>query len=178
LDRARERIPADHRDDRLLQRVLGRRNLTRQPDSDPSREPWIRYEHVMDDETSIASYGESLANFGAAYVATQESMKSQATTMATMQGQLVNIQQFCMAVNQQPPPTIYSPPQQQQHNNCRSNRRNGGSGGANGTGSFPGLAAMVPARNSLRALPHPTSIRRIGITAAPMVATSTTPTQA
>ena len=93
---------------------------------------------AMDDDTSIASYGESLANFGAAYAATQESMKSQATTMAAMQGQLANIQQFCMAVNQQPPPTIYAPPQQQQHNNRRSNnRRNGGSGGANGTGSFP-----------------------------------------
>ena len=93
--------------------------------------------NVMDDDISIASYGKSLANFGAAYAATQESMKSQVTTMAAMQGQLTNIQQFCMAVNQQPPPTIYAPPQQQQHNNHRSNRCNGGSGGANGTGSFP-----------------------------------------
>ena len=67
---------------------------------------------AMDDDTSIAAYGESLANFGAAYAATQESMKSQATTMAAMQGQLANIQQFCMAVNQQPPSTIYAPPQQ------------------------------------------------------------------
>ncbi len=33
--------------------------------------------NVMDDDTSIASYGESIANFGAAYTATQESMKSQ-----------------------------------------------------------------------------------------------------
>ncbi len=92
---------------------------------------------VMDNDTLIASYGESLANFGAAYATTQELMKSQATTMAAIQGQLANIQQFYMAVNQQPPPTIYAPPQQQQHNNRRSNRRNGGSGGANGTGSFP-----------------------------------------
>jgi hypothetical protein len=111
--------------------------------------------NVMDDDTSIASYGELLANFGAAYAATQESMKSQATTMAAMQGQLANIQQFCIAVNQQPPPTIYAPPQQQQHNNRRSNRRNGGSGGANGTGSFPqqptwfgsnGAGAQQPSR--------------------------------
>jgi hypothetical protein len=92
---------------------------------------------VMDDDTSIASYGESLANFGAAYAATQESMKIQATAMATMQGQLANIQQFCMAVNQHPLPNIYAPQQQQQHNNCRSNRCNGGSGGGNDTGSFP-----------------------------------------
>jgi len=56
--------------------------------------------NVMDNDTSIASYGESIANFSAAYAATQESMKSQATTMAAMQGQLANIQQFCMAVNQ------------------------------------------------------------------------------
>jgi len=74
---------------------------------------------VMGDDTSIALYGESLANFGATYAAMQESMKSQATTMAAMQGQLANIQQFCMAVNQQPPPNIYAPPQQQQHNNRR-----------------------------------------------------------
>ena len=44
LDRARERIPTDRRDNRLLQRVLGCRDLTCQPDSDPSREPWLRYE--------------------------------------------------------------------------------------------------------------------------------------
>ena len=72
-------------------------------------------------------------------------MKSQATTMATMQGQLTNIQQFCMAVGQQPPPNIYTPAQQQHtFNNCR-NRCNGGghgngvTGGSNGGGggSFP-----------------------------------------
>jgi hypothetical protein len=73
---------------------------------------------IMDGDTSNASYGEALANFGAAYDATQESMKSQATTLAAMQGQLGNIQKFCMAVNQQPPPNIiYTPPQQQQNNN-------------------------------------------------------------
>jgi hypothetical protein len=69
---------------------------------------------AMDDDTSIASYSKSLANCGAAYAAMQESMKSQATIMAAMQGQLANIKQFCMAVNQQPPPTIYAPPPQQQ----------------------------------------------------------------
>ena len=37
---------------------------------------------IMNDDTSIASYGESLANFVAAYAATQESMKKQATTIA------------------------------------------------------------------------------------------------
>ena len=71
-----------------------------------------------------------------------------------MQGQLANIQQFCMAVNQQPPPTIYAPPQQQQLNK-RRDRRNGGYGGGNGGGSFPqqptwfggnGAGAQQPAR--------------------------------
>ena len=81
---------------------------------------------AMDNDTLITSYGESLANFGAAYAATQESMKAQATTMAAMQDQLTNIQQFCMAVGQQPPPNIYAPAQQQHtFNRCRD-RRNGG----------------------------------------------------
>ena len=66
--------------------------------------------NVMDDGTSIASCGELLANFSAAYAAMQESMKNQATTMAAMQGQLANIQQFCMAVNQQPPPKAQHSP--------------------------------------------------------------------
>ena len=57
---------------------------------------------AMDNDASIASYSESLANFGATYAATQESMKAQATTMAAMQGKLTNIQKFCMALNQQP----------------------------------------------------------------------------
>ncbi len=68
----------------------------------------------MDNDASIALYSKLLANSGAAYAATQEAMKTQATTMAAMQGQLTNIQQFWMAVSQQPPPNIYAPPQQQQ----------------------------------------------------------------
>ncbi len=98
---------------------------------------------AMDDDASITLYSESLANFGATYAATQESIKTQATTMAAMQGQLTNIQQFCMAVCQQPPPNIYAPPQQQHtFNNCRDRQNGGGhgndgTGGGNGGGSFP-----------------------------------------
>ena len=99
---------------------------------------------AVDDDATIASYSEFLANFGAAYAATQESIKNQATTMATMQNQLANIQQFCMAVNQQPPPnmhpppTTYVPPYQQQPNARRfNNRRNGGTGGTNVANNFP-----------------------------------------
>jgi hypothetical protein len=99
---------------------------------------------AMDDDALIASYSESHANFGAAYAATQELMKSQATTMASMQGQLTNIQQLCMAVGQQPPPNNYAPAQQQHtFNNCRDRRNGGGhnnggggGGGVNGGGSF------------------------------------------
>jgi hypothetical protein len=41
---------------------------------------------TMDDDPSLASYSESLANFGAVYTATQESIKTQATSLASMQG--------------------------------------------------------------------------------------------
>jgi hypothetical protein len=97
---------------------------------------------ATDNNALLAPYSESLANFSAAYAATQETIKTQATSMATMQGQLTNIQQFCMAVGQQPPPTIYTPTQQQHMSNNRRGRRNGGghdggSGGGNGGGGFP-----------------------------------------
>jgi hypothetical protein len=39
-----------------------------------------------------ASYGKSIANFGAAYATSQESVKSQGTTIASMQGQLQAMQ--------------------------------------------------------------------------------------
>jgi hypothetical protein len=97
---------------------------------------------AMDNDALHASYSELLPNFGAAYAAMQETIKTQATSMAAMQGQLANIQQFCMAVGQQPPPTIYAPTQQQHMSNNRRGRCNGGghdggSGGGNGGGGFP-----------------------------------------
>jgi hypothetical protein len=97
---------------------------------------------AMDDDALLALYSKLLANFGAAYAATQETIKNQATSMAAMQGQLTNIQQFCMAVGQQPPPTIYAPTQQQHmSNNCHCRRNGGGhkggSGSGNGSGGIP-----------------------------------------
>jgi hypothetical protein len=98
---------------------------------------------AMDNNSgSIASYGESLANFGAAYAATQETVKSQANSLSAIQAQLAGLQQFCMAIGQQQPPpnNIYYAPQQQQrrHNNSRNNRGGGGGGGFNGDGgSYP-----------------------------------------
>ena len=66
---------------------------------------------VVDDDVSIAVYIKTLTNFSTAYATTQESIKSQASSLAMMQGQLVNIQQFCMAIGQQPPSNIYAPAQ-------------------------------------------------------------------
>jgi hypothetical protein len=57
---------------------------------------------TMDNNALLALYSKSLANFGAAYAAMQESIKTQATSLASMQGQLTNIQQFCMNIGQQP----------------------------------------------------------------------------
>jgi hypothetical protein len=97
---------------------------------------------ATDDGVLHVLYSKLLANFGAAYAATQETIKTQATNMAAMQGQLTNIQQFCMAVGQQPPPTIYAPTQQQHMSNNRRGRHNGsghngGYGGGNSGGGFP-----------------------------------------
>jgi hypothetical protein len=82
----------------------------------------------------IASYNETLTNFGAAYAAMQETIKSQATSQAAMQGQLANIQQFCMAVSQQPPSNIYAPTQHQRTSNNRGIRRDGKGQGGGGSG--------------------------------------------
>ena len=65
---------------------------------------------AVDNNTLIVLYTKMMLNFGAVYVATQDSMKSQAASLAAMQGQLANIQQFCMAVGRQPPSNIYQPP--------------------------------------------------------------------
>jgi hypothetical protein len=93
---------------------------------------------AMDNDALLALYSKSLANFGATYAATQESIKTQATSLASMQGQLTNIQQFCMNVGQQPPPNIYTPTQQQhKSNNCFGRCNCGGSGRGNGSGNFP-----------------------------------------
>jgi hypothetical protein len=41
---------------------------------------------INNNNTSVVLYGESIANFGAAYTATQESVKTQGSTIATLQG--------------------------------------------------------------------------------------------
>jgi hypothetical protein len=87
---------------------------------------------AMDNNATGASYGKSIANFGAAYAATQETMKGQATSLALIQDQLVNLQQFCMAIGQQPPNNIYAPAQQQHPFNSGRSRHNRGEGHGGG----------------------------------------------
>ncbi len=92
----------------------------------------------VDDGTLFTLYRKSLANFGAAYAATQESIKNQATSTATMQGQLASIQQFCLAVGQQIPSNGYTPVNQHRasmgrHNQCN---RGGDVSGSNDHGGF------------------------------------------
>jgi hypothetical protein len=90
---------------------------------------------AMDGYRTGASYGESIANFGATYAATQETMIGQATSLALNKNKLANLQQFCMAVGQQPPNNIYAPTQQQHPFNSGRSRRNRG-GGCGGGGYF------------------------------------------
>jgi uncharacterized membrane protein YgcG len=92
---------------------------------------------VNNDDASINSYSESIANFGAAYAATQESIRTQGTTIASLQRQLGAMQQYCMAVQQQqqqqPPHPVHA--RLQQTNNRRGGHRhnnNTNGGGANG----------------------------------------------
>jgi hypothetical protein len=58
---------------------------------------------VNNNDGSVISYGESIANFGAAYAATQESVKTQGSTIVLLQSQVNAMQQYCMALQSQPP---------------------------------------------------------------------------
>jgi hypothetical protein len=64
---------------------------------------------AVNDEDSVVSYSESIANFGTAYATTQELVKAQGMTIVSMQGQLQAMQKYCMALQQQPPLAIYVP---------------------------------------------------------------------
>ncbi len=87
---------------------------------------------AVDDDTLVTLYSDSLANFGAEYAATQETMKNQVDSLIAMQTQLANFQQLCMAVGLQPLSSIYTPAQQQgmfnNRNKCNSGNQNSGRG--------------------------------------------------
>ncbi len=59
---------------------------------------------AVNDDDSVVSHGEMIANFGAVYPATHESVKAHSSTITAMQGQLQAMQQFCMVLQQQQPP--------------------------------------------------------------------------
>jgi hypothetical protein len=126
---------------------------------------------------SVVSYGELLANFGAAYAATQESVKSQGTRIASMQGQMQAMQQYCMALGQQPPNAIYMLQQQQRshrsasHGSSTGGRRNLSLMLYQHPGGFPS------SQHPLQPPPHSRHLK-IGTTAIRMAGASTTPTPA
>ncbi len=77
--------------------------------------PTSQYGYGMaatNDDKSVISYGETTLNFGAAYTATQESVKLQGTTIAAMQSQLNAMSQFCMVLQQQATLTNHAAQQQ------------------------------------------------------------------
>ena len=67
---------------------------------------------AVNNDDFVALYGESIANSGAPYAAMQELVKSQGKTIASMQGQMQAMQQYCMVLGQQLPPGIYTSQQQ------------------------------------------------------------------
>jgi hypothetical protein len=113
---------------------------------------------AMDNDVLLVSYGDLLANFGALYAATQETMKSQAHSLVA-KGQLANIQQSYMAVGQQSPSGIYAPAQQQcMFNNC--NKRNGGGqGSSQGFLQQPTMTLCSTGGSQQQALRPPTPYR-------------------
>ncbi len=137
---------------------------------------------AMDDNTLLTSYSESLANFGAAYAATQESIKTHGTSLATMQDQLTNIQQFCMNVGQQPHPTSMPP----LNNSTRPTIvladatavvPDAATAVAISHNNQPGLAAAELAHSNPLILLIPINVGRIGTTAQCMAVTLMTGTQ-
>jgi hypothetical protein len=87
---------------------------------------------AVNDDDSVVSYGDLIANFGAAYAATHKFVKSHSSTIASMQGQLRAMQQFCMAIQQQQPPPPTFAPQQQQRGCCGLSCCNTSSGAGRG----------------------------------------------
>ncbi len=154
---------------------------------------------TMDNDALLASYVDLLANFVVMYPTMQKTMKGQADSLVAMQGQLANIQQFCMTVGQQPPSSIYAPAQQQcMFNNCnkcnkcnklnkrnKCNKRNKRNSGSQGSGQgFPqqptmSFGGMGGGQQQRFVLPLPTSVGKIGATATSMAGmwTTLTPVQ-
>ena len=81
---------------------------------------------AAEDDASTASLTDAVSNFGVAYAATQESLRSTNATISAMQGQL---QMLCNVIGNQPPPGMlqfHQPPGQSRRSR---GRRGGGRGG-------------------------------------------------
>ena len=131
---------------------------------------------AVNNDDSIVSYSESIANFGALYAAKHESVKAHSLSFASMQEQLQAMQQFCMALQQQQPSL---PPTHRSSNSV--------AGVVCQTVTLPAAPAEAiqprrinsrQRRNAICSPPHPSRGSTTGTTAAPMAGTSTTPTPA
>ncbi len=102
---------------------------------------------AVNNNNTVALYGESIANFGAAYATTQESVTAQSTTIVVLQTQLQVMQQYCMGLQQQPPPTIYAPQQQAGGGHgydCRTQSTGGRGGGGYQAPTMTGQQSTTP----------------------------------
>jgi hypothetical protein len=108
---------------------------------------------AVNNDNTVGLYSKLIANFGAAYAATQESVKTQGTTIASMQTQLQAMHQYCMGLQQQPPPTIYAP-QQQTWGGRGYGRRTQSTGGSGGGGY------QAPLTTGHQATPPPAPFKR------------------
>jgi hypothetical protein len=93
---------------------------------------------AMDDGALVTAYDDLRTNIGAAFAAMQETMKSQANSLVTVQNQLANIQ-LCMNIGQNSPSSGYIPTQQQR----MFTNHNKSSSGSQGNGrDFPQQSTM------------------------------------
>jgi hypothetical protein len=69
----------------------------------------------VEDDASAASLTINVPNFGAAYAATQDSLRNNNTSINAMQGR---IQMLCKAISNQPPAGMLQYLQQQHNQDC------------------------------------------------------------
>jgi hypothetical protein len=100
--------------------------------------------NAIGNNQSTAYLANAVSNFGAAYTATQESLRNNNASINAMQGQM---KMLCNALGNQPPAGMPQYPQQsnqgrqaqggqrvQQQNQCQQGQPRGGGGGANNGG--------------------------------------------
>jgi hypothetical protein len=118
----------------------------------------------VDDDALLVTKNETLTSFGAAFAAKQETIKSQATSLATMQCQLAISSNYAW-LSASSPRNIYTPAQHQRTSKNGRGRCNGG-GPAEATNNhlvwfrqgehnaFPMCSHSLQALGELELLPH------------------------